>query len=51
MAEVQTHAPGPQGQLPITPEMLLTQPSGNLFGLSMDVGMGWSPRMCSALKC
>jgi putative YjhG/YagF family dehydratase len=43
MAEVQTHAPGPQGQLPITPEMLLTQPSGNLFGLSMDVGMGWSP--------
>jgi putative YjhG/YagF family dehydratase len=23
--------------------MLLTQPSGNLFGLSMDVGMGWSP--------
>ena len=23
--------------------MLLTQPSGNLFGLSMNVGMGWSP--------
>ncbi len=40
---VATHAPGPQGQLPITPEMLLTQPSGNLFGLSMNVGMGWSP--------
>lgn len=38
-----THAAGPQGQLPITPEMLLSQPSGNLFGLSMDVGMGWSP--------
>jgi xylonate dehydratase len=29
--------------LPITPEMLLTQPSGNLFGLSMNVGMGWDP--------
>lgn len=23
--------------------MLLTQPSGNLFGLSMNVGMGWEP--------
>ena len=23
--------------------MLVTQPSGNLFGLSMNVGMGWSP--------
>jgi xylonate dehydratase len=43
MATVATHAPGPTGQLPITPEMLLTQPSGNLFGLSMNVGMGWSP--------
>ncbi len=25
-----THARGPEGTLPITPEMLLTQPSGNL---------------------
>src|SRR5579859_7470127 len=40
---VTTHAPGPAGQLPITAEMLLTQPSGNLFGLSMNVGMGWDP--------
>src|SRR5206468_8657464 len=29
--------------LPITAEMLLTQPSGNLFGLSQDAGMGWEP--------
>jgi putative YjhG/YagF family dehydratase len=36
-----THAPGPEGSLPITPEMLLTQPSGNLFGLSQSAGMGW----------
>ena len=43
LTAVATHAPGPSGQLPITPEMLLTQPSGNLFGLSMNVGMGWSP--------
>ncbi|HEU4637174.1 MAG TPA: YjhG/YagF family D-xylonate dehydratase, partial [Edaphobacter sp.] len=40
---LKTHAPGPQGALPITPEMLLTQPSGNLFGLSQDAGMGWEP--------
>nr|WP_305794259.1 YjhG/YagF family D-xylonate dehydratase [Granulicella sp. L56] len=41
---VKTHAAGPQGALPITPEMLLTQPSGNLFGLSQNAGMGWEPR-------
>ncbi len=38
-----THAAGPAGALPITPEMLLTQPSGNLFGLSQGAGMGWEP--------
>jgi xylonate dehydratase len=43
LSAVATHAPGPAGQLPITAEMLLTQPSGNLFGLSMNVGMGWDP--------
>ncbi|MES2391005.1 MAG: YjhG/YagF family D-xylonate dehydratase [Acidobacteriota bacterium] len=43
MQAVRTHAPGPAGILPITPEMLLTQPSGNLFGLSMNAGMGWDP--------
>ncbi|HVC90498.1 MAG TPA: dihydroxy-acid dehydratase, partial [Acidobacteriaceae bacterium] len=40
---VATHARGPSGVLPLTPEMLLTQPSGNLFGLSLNVGMGWDP--------
>jgi len=40
---VPTHAPGPSGFLPLTPEMLLTQPSGNLFGLSQNAGMGWDP--------
>ena len=39
-----THAPGPRGFLPITPEMLLTAPSGNLFGLSQNAGMGWEPQ-------
>src|SRR5580658_1520529 len=43
LGSVATHAKGPSGQLPITPEMLLNEPSGNLFGLSMNVGMGWNP--------
>ncbi|HEY4356813.1 MAG TPA: YjhG/YagF family D-xylonate dehydratase [Acidobacteriaceae bacterium] len=42
-AGTKTHARGPEGSLPITPEMLLTQPSGNLFGLSQNAGMGWEP--------
>jgi putative YjhG/YagF family dehydratase len=41
--EVATHAPGPQGALPITAEMLSQEPSGNLFGLSQNAGMGWDP--------
>jgi xylonate dehydratase len=36
--------------LPITPEMLLKEPSGNLFGLSMDVGMGWSPEQLTGAE-
>ena len=40
---VATHAPGPAGRLPFSAEMLLTQPSGNLFGLSQSAGMGWDP--------
>src|SRR5262249_2014744 len=39
--DVITTAPGPAGQLPLTEELLLNAPSGDLFGLSMDVGMGW----------
>ncbi len=34
---------GPQGQLPLTEDMLLNEPSGNLFGLTQNVGMGWLP--------
>src|SRR5579875_1756680 len=41
--EVRTHARGPEGELPLTPEMRIEQPSGNLFGLSQNAGMGWSP--------
>ena len=39
--QTKTHARGPEGTLPITAEMLLTQPSGNLFGLTQNAGMGW----------
>src|SRR5881396_351583 len=35
--------PGPAGQLPLTPADLLDRPSGDVFGWSQDVGMGWSP--------
>jgi len=35
---------GPAGKLPLTPDMLREEPSGNLFGLTQNVGMGWSPR-------
>ena len=45
---IQTHAPGPAGALPITPEMLIAEPSGNLFGLTQDVGMGWNPAALSS---
>ncbi|HEY3940012.1 MAG TPA: YjhG/YagF family D-xylonate dehydratase [Bryobacteraceae bacterium] len=41
--EVRTHARGPQGTLPITEAMLLEEPSGNLFGLTQNAGMGWAP--------
>ncbi len=32
---------GPPGALPLTPEMLRDRPSGDLFGLTQNVGMGW----------
>jgi len=38
---VRTRAAGPDGVLPLTTEMLLKEPSGNLFGLSQNAGMGW----------
>jgi putative YjhG/YagF family dehydratase len=41
--QVRTTAPGPQGELPLTPEMLLQLPSGTLFGMSQAAGMGWAP--------
>ncbi|MCL6501044.1 MAG: YjhG/YagF family D-xylonate dehydratase [Pirellulales bacterium] len=41
VADVRTAAPGPAGALPLTAEMLSRWPSGELFGLSQNAGMGW----------
>src|SRR6201999_53320 len=40
---VPTHGKGPEGSLPITEQMLMEQPSCNLFGLTQNAGMGWEP--------
>lgn len=39
--DVATRAAGPAGSLPLTSEMLLERPSGDLFGLSQNAAMGW----------
>jgi xylonate dehydratase len=39
--DVRSKAAGPAGALPITPEMLLHRPSGDLFGWAQNAGMGW----------
>src|SRR6516164_363948 len=41
--QLQTHGAGPQGALPLTPQLLREAPSGDIFGLTQDVGMGWNP--------
>ena len=41
---VETSGSGPAGRLPLTAEMLIERPSGDIFGLTMDAGMGWDPR-------
>src|SRR6187401_1680364 len=41
--DIQTTARGPQGELPLTDEMLRTWSSGDLFGLTQAAGMGWTP--------
>ncbi|MEW4490463.1 YjhG/YagF family D-xylonate dehydratase [Thalassoglobus sp. JC818] len=38
-----THGPGPEGELPLNEQMLLDLPSGELFGMTQNAGMGWDP--------
>ena len=41
--QLRSKAPGPTGTLPLDADMLLHQPSGNLFGWTQNAGMGWNP--------
>ena len=41
--ELTTASAGPVGKLPLTDDLLRHAPSGDLFGWSQNVGMGWDP--------
>jgi putative YjhG/YagF family dehydratase len=41
--KIQTRASGPAGALPITEQQLLNSPSGDIFGMTQNAGMGWNP--------
>ncbi|MCI0683498.1 MAG: YjhG/YagF family D-xylonate dehydratase [Gemmataceae bacterium] len=40
---IQTRGAGPAGALPLTPDLLRQAPSGDIFGLTQNAGMGWNP--------
>src|SRR3989442_6734737 len=44
ISQVQTKASGPSGTLPLTEEILRDRPSGDIFGLTQNAGMGWNPQ-------
>jgi putative YjhG/YagF family dehydratase len=41
--DIRSKVPGPAGSLPITAEMLIARPSGDVFGWAQNAGMGWAP--------
>ena len=41
--QIKSRVSGPEGSLPLTEELLRNAPSGDLFGLTQNVGMGWNP--------
>lgn len=41
--ETRLFGEGPQGRLPLTAGALREEPSGNLFGMTQNVAMGWHP--------
>jgi putative YjhG/YagF family dehydratase len=43
--ELVTTTPGPRGALPLTDDLLRHAPSGDLFGWTQNVGMGWNPAL------
>ena len=46
-ASLATRGAGPQGSLTLTDDMLRNWPSGDLFGLTQNAGMGWDPQRMS----
>jgi len=42
-AQTQLFGPDRDGRLPLSPAQLRDEPSGNLFGLTQNVAMGWDP--------
>lgn len=40
---LRTKAAGPAGRLPLTADLLREAPSGDLFGMTQNAGMGWKP--------
>ncbi len=43
--DVRSKAAGPTGPAPVTADMLLHRPSGDLFGWTQNAGMGWEPAL------
>ncbi len=43
LRETRLSGEGPQGRLPPPRDALREEPSGNLFGMTQNVAMGWSP--------
>lgn len=41
--ETRLFGKGPRGRLPLTADALREEPSGNLFGMTQNVAMGWHP--------
>lgn len=41
--EIRSHVEGPKGRLPLTPDILRNRPSGDIFGMTLNAGMGWEP--------
>jgi len=48
--DITTKAKGPQGCLPLTEDVLAGAPSGDIFGMSQSVGMGWKPAELTELQ-
>ena len=42
--QIKTNDAGPEGSLPLDAELLLNAPSGDLFAMTQNAGMGWEPR-------